>query len=70
MKGKIQEYKNITHTCHISKFIEEKLIAYLAFLVASVGKSVGSHVVSASVQEADNAFEGFSYVPPSEDAFS
>lgn len=37
---------------------------------ASVGKSAGSQVVSASVQEADNVFEGFSYVPSSEDAFS
>ncbi|XP_062589666.1 serine/threonine-protein kinase Sgk1-like isoform X2 [Saccostrea cucullata] len=38
---------------------------------ASVGKSVGScKLVSASVMEADNMFQGFSYVPPAEDAFS
>ncbi|PVD23395.1 hypothetical protein C0Q70_16664 [Pomacea canaliculata] len=38
---------------------------------ASVGKSVGSSykLVSASVMEADGVFEGFSYVPPAEDAF-
>ncbi|XP_064625449.1 serine/threonine-protein kinase Sgk1-like [Lineus longissimus] len=37
---------------------------------ASVGKTVDSNkMVSASVLEADDAFEGFSYVPPSEDAF-
>lgn len=35
---------------------------------ASVARS-GDILVSASVQEADNAFEGFSYVPPAEDAF-
>ncbi|KAI8495889.1 PREDICTED: serine/threonine-protein kinase Sgk3-like isoform X2 [Branchiostoma belcheri] len=33
----------------------------------SVGKSTG--VISASVQEADAAFMGFSYAPPAEDAF-
>ena len=38
---------------------------------ASVGKSAGgSKMVSASVMEADNMFQGFSYVPPAEDAFS
>nr|KAG5700781.1 hypothetical protein BaRGS_034984 [Batillaria attramentaria] len=38
---------------------------------ASVGRSGGSsyRLVSASVMEADGVFEGFSYVPPSEDAF-
>ncbi|GFO10851.1 serine/threonine-protein kinase sgk1-like [Plakobranchus ocellatus] len=37
---------------------------------ASVGRSAGnSKLVSASVMEADAVFEGFSYVPPSEDAF-
>ncbi|XP_041358653.1 serine/threonine-protein kinase Sgk1-like isoform X2 [Gigantopelta aegis] len=37
---------------------------------ASVGRSVGScKMVSASVVEADGVFEGFSYVPPAEDAF-
>jgi hypothetical protein len=40
-------------------------------LTASVGKSAGgSKMVSASVMEADNMFQGFSYVPPAEDAFS
>lgn len=39
--------------------------------LASVGKSMGScKLVSASVMEADNMFQGFSYVPPAEDAFS
>lgn len=38
---------------------------------ASVGKSVDSdRMVSASVQDADHVFQGFSYVPPMEDAFS
>ncbi|KAJ8306134.1 hypothetical protein KUTeg_016679, partial [Tegillarca granosa] len=38
---------------------------------ASVGKSAGCYkTVSASVMEADGMFQGFSYVPPSEDAFS
>ncbi|CAC5368534.1 SGK3 [Mytilus coruscus] len=38
---------------------------------ASVGKSAGGgKMVSASVMEADNMFQGFSYVPPAEDAFS
>ena len=32
----------------------------------SVGRSLESHMVSASVQEADNAFTGFTYVPPTE----
>ncbi|XP_033645213.1 serine/threonine-protein kinase Sgk1-like [Asterias rubens] len=32
----------------------------------SVGRSIESHMVSASVQEADSAFTGFTYVPPSE----
>ncbi|XP_059149487.1 serine/threonine-protein kinase Sgk1-like isoform X1 [Physella acuta] len=38
---------------------------------ASIGRSggQGSRLVSASVMEADGVFEGFSYVPPSEDAF-
>ncbi|XP_013080258.1 serine/threonine-protein kinase Sgk2-like isoform X2 [Biomphalaria glabrata] len=38
---------------------------------ASVGRSGGqsSKLVSASVMEADGVFEGFSYAPPSEDAF-
>lgn len=38
---------------------------------ASVGRSGGSsyRLVSASVMEADGVFEGFSYVPPAEDAF-
>ena len=38
---------------------------------ASVGRSGGSSckLVSASVMEADAVFEGFSYVPPAEDAF-
>ena len=38
---------------------------------ASVGRSAtnGSKLVSASVMEADAVFEGFSYVPPAEDAF-
>lgn len=30
----------------------------------SVGKSVDPNTVSASVQDADNVFEGFTYVPP------
>lgn len=34
-----------------------------------MGTSVGFAKISASVQEADKAFEGFSYVPPGEDAF-
>jgi len=34
---------------------------------ASVGRSVG--VISASVQEANEEFVGFTYVPPSEEAF-
>lgn len=43
---------------------------YVSFL-ASVGKSAGCYkTVSASVMEADGMFQGFSYVPPSEDAFS
>ncbi|XP_060069915.1 serine/threonine-protein kinase Sgk1-like [Ylistrum balloti] len=38
---------------------------------ASVGKSMGtSKLVSASVMEADSMFQGFSYVPPAEDAFT
>ncbi|KAL4236357.1 Serine/threonine-protein kinase Sgk1 [Mactra antiquata] len=38
---------------------------------ASVGKSPGlNKMVSASVMEADCMFQGFSYVPPAEDAFS
>lgn len=38
---------------------------------ASVGKSPGlNKLVSASVMEADGMFQGFSYVPPAEDAFS
>lgn len=46
------------------------MIALKSFL-ASVGKSMGScKLVSASVMEADNMFQGFSYVPPAEDAFS
>ncbi|XP_071119571.1 serine/threonine-protein kinase Sgk1-like [Haliotis cracherodii] len=37
---------------------------------ASIGRSAGScKLVSASVMEADGVFEGFSYVPPAEDAF-
>ncbi|GAB1610044.1 serine/threonine-protein kinase Sgk1-like isoform X4 [Argonauta hians] len=37
----------------------------------SVGKSAeGTKLISASVREADGVFEGFSYVPPSEDAFN
>ncbi|XP_022102563.1 serine/threonine-protein kinase Sgk1-like [Acanthaster planci] len=32
----------------------------------SVGRSIEPHMVSASVQEADSAFTGFTYVPPSE----
>ena len=41
-----------------------------SFVSASVGRSAGSEVVSASVQEADNVFLGFSYVPSPEAAFS
>ena len=37
---------------------------------ASLGRSADNRLVSASVQEADAAFLGFSYVPPTEDAFS
>ncbi|KAK3596784.1 hypothetical protein CHS0354_038786, partial [Potamilus streckersoni] len=38
---------------------------------ASVGKSAsGNKMVSASVIEADGMFQGFTYVPPAEDAFS
>ncbi|ESP05450.1 hypothetical protein LOTGIDRAFT_181288 [Lottia gigantea] len=36
---------------------------------ASIGKYGSCKMVSASVVEADGVFEGFSYVPPSEDAF-
>ena len=44
---------------------------FVLFFTASVGKSAGgSKMVSASVMEADNMFQGFSYVPPAEDAFS
>ena len=43
----------------------------MVYVAASVGKSVGSGAlnVSASVQEADHVWDGFSYVPPAEDAF-
>ncbi|XP_064604246.1 serine/threonine-protein kinase Sgk3-like isoform X2 [Liolophura sinensis] len=37
---------------------------------ASLGKSADQKLVSASVREADGAFLGFSYVPPSEDVFN
>ncbi|XP_050403575.1 serine/threonine-protein kinase Sgk1 isoform X2 [Patella vulgata] len=37
---------------------------------ASIGKYGSCKMVSASVVEADGVFEGFSYVPPAEDAFS
>lgn len=44
---------------------------FFYIFTASVGKSAGgSKMVSASVMEADNMFQGFSYVPPAEDAFS
>lgn len=43
---------------------------FFGLFAASVGKSGGScKLVSASVMDADHVFEGFSYVPPSEDAF-
>jgi hypothetical protein len=49
----------------------DKHIFVYYILTASVGKSAGgSKMVSASVMEADNMFQGFSYVPPAEDAFS
>jgi len=34
---------------------------------ASVTKADGSHAISASVDETDDAFVGFTYVPPSDD---
>lgn len=48
-----------------------KFSVCIYFLTASIGRSggQGSRLVSASVMEADGVFEGFSYVPPSEDAF-
>ena len=42
--------------------------AYNFIFSASVGRSVG-HGVTASVQEADNVFDGFSYVPPVDENF-
>ena len=42
--------------------------SYNFIFSASVGRSVG-HGVTASVQEADNVFDGFSYVPPVDENF-
>jgi len=47
-----------------------ELQCFTNYFAASVGKSTGgSKLVSASVMEADGMFQGFSYVPPAEDAF-
>ena len=44
---------------------------FLFSIPASVGRSPAiNKLVSASVMDADGMFQGFSYVPPAEDAFS
>lgn len=52
-------------------FILHCSLDFTSVFSASVGKSPGlNKMVSASVMEADGMFQGFSYVPPAEDAFS
>ena len=46
------------------EFVREPVPASVGRSGSSVGK-----LVSASVMEADAVFDGFSYVPPAEDAF-
>jgi hypothetical protein len=49
--------------------IHECLTNVFCCVAASVGKSAtgGGKLISASVIEADNAFQGFSYVPPADE---
>ncbi|CAG2191168.1 SGK3 [Mytilus edulis] len=64
-------YKPLRLRTNVSSAARSILEGVSIYKITSVGKSAGGgKMVSASVMEADNMFQGFSYVPPAEDAFS
>ena len=53
----------------VALFLFNILFYFIFFFITlgSVGKSADSNFVSASVDDPDDAFVGFTYVPPSDD---